>query len=215
MNQTKETKVFFLYTLFYVLFIGFKLYSKYYIKIPSIGTITYRVFAIGEFAFLSLFFHHVLLFKFKKPIFISAFILFIAYSLYDYHVSSPIKYSFRPVVSEYMFFLIIILMFLYEKMLFSINQPVYYSPAFWIAVALLIGITGNFFLFLHAEEMIKDPVLKIMYNFIYDSFTILKNILLCTAIFVNNNNKNRQSDNSYMQLSNLDFDKINLINQVH
>ena len=63
--------------------------------------------------------------------------------------------------------------------------------------------------------MIKDPVLKIMYNFIYDSFTILKNILLCTAIFVNNNNKNRQSDNSYMQLSNLDFDKINLINQVH
>jgi len=34
--------------------------------------------------------------------------------------------------------------------------------------------------------MSSDPQFKDLYNVIYDSFTIIKDVLLCTAIFVNN-----------------------------
>ena len=53
--------------------------------------------------------------------------------------------------------------------------------------------------------MQKDPGFKNQYNMIYDSFAILKDILLCTAIFVNNRH-NKKVEKSNIPISiNLDI----------
>ena len=77
----------------------------------------------------------------------------------------------------------------YEKMKYSTKFPIYLSPAFWIAVAFLIFSTGNFFLFLFSKMLLQDSDNKHLYNDIYGFFTILKNILLCTAVIVYKNSK--------------------------
>jgi hypothetical protein len=72
-------------------------------------------------------------------------------------------------------------------MKYSLKEPIYQSPAFWIALAFLIFSTGNFFLFLLSNVLLQDPAHKVLFNDVYGTFTILKNILLCVAVIVAKN----------------------------
>jgi hypothetical protein len=99
--------------------------------------------------------------------------------------------------------------YFYEKMQYSVTTPVYQSPDFWISAAFLIYFSGNFFLFLFTKAMQKDPEFSKQYNLIYDSFTILKDILLCTAIFVNSH-QDKKIEKSNIPIS-IDLDIFNPI----
>lgn len=57
--------------------------------------------------------------------------------------------------------------------------------------------------------MQKDPGFRNQYNLIYDSFTIVKDILLCTAIFINNQ-QNIKTKKSNIPIS-IDLDIFNPI----
>ena len=71
--------------------------------------------------------------------------------------------------------------------MYNFTIPLYQLPSFWISVAFLIYFSGNFFLFLFSKVIENDPGFANQYTLIYSSITIIKNILLCTALIVNRN----------------------------
>jgi hypothetical protein len=72
-------------------------------------------------------------------------------------------------------------------MRYNYATPLFELPSFWISVAFLIYFAGNFFLFLYSKSMMNQPGFNFQYILIYSTITIIKNLLLCTAIIINKN----------------------------
>ena len=178
-------KVFFFYISTFAFFLTFSIIFRIFLKDNPHQLIINRIFLITEFAFLSCYYSNFLILKHKKIIFTIFTISFFLYSLYDFVVSTPGEFNFSLLVTECLFFLMVIVYYFYEKIKFNITSPVFDSPDFWISVAFLIYFSGNFFLFLFSETMFKNPDFKIQYTAIYGTVTIIKNILLCAALFFN------------------------------
>ncbi|UAY50741.1 hypothetical protein [Ferruginibacter albus] len=70
-------------------------------------------------------------------------------------------------------------------MRYSIEKPVYQLPSFWISIAFLIYFSGNFFQFMYSKYY-TDPEFIALSNMVYDIVTIIKDLLLCIAVIVNN-----------------------------
>jgi hypothetical protein len=186
-------------------FLLLRLFSRYYLDSPSIQLIAVRFIIIIEFTFLCIFYYYILHNKNKKTVSAFSISVFLFYSIYDYYTTKGSDFTYIPLVIECLFFLFVIPYYFYEKMQYSVTSPIYQSPDFWISVAFLIYFSGNFFLFLFSKTMFKDSNSKIQYNLIYCCFTILKDILLCTAIFVNNRH-NKKIEKSNIPISiNLDI----------
>lgn len=88
----------------------------------------------------------------------------------------------------------------------NFNTPLYELPSFWISVGFLVYFSGNFFLFLFSKITLPSPVFRQQYIFIYAFMTIIKNIMLCTAIIVNKNISNKKELKS--KYTNLEFEKM-------
>ena len=158
---------------------GFKSYTAYLLY--------NRIYLITEFALISQFFiYNIRNIKLKKTVYFLIF-AFVVFSFYDYITSINQPFTYYPLAFECILLPFIILLFFYEKMKYNTQYAIYLSPAFWIAVAFLIFSTGNFFLFLFSKMLLQNPESKKLYNDIYGTFTILKNILLCTAVIVAKN----------------------------
>jgi hypothetical protein len=125
-------------------------------------------------------------------IFIPPVFIFILFSIYDYYISAPGHFSFKPLVLECLYFLSIIVFFFYQKIQISTSTPIYNSPVFWISVAFLIYFSGNFFNFLLSNSMYNDQKFKVLFTIIYSSVTIIKNIFLCSAVITNRDQVNQQ-----------------------
>jgi len=163
--------------------------------------IFYRFFIFGEFTLISLFFSINIMNEKIKRVLKYLFIPFLFFSLYDYITSYNSKFTYYPLVLECLIFPLIIIYFFYEKIKYSTKFPIYLSPGFWIAVGFLIFSTGNFFLFLFSNLLLQDLDNKKLYNIIYGFFTILKNLLLITAVVVAKNSiKNEEESNINVNL---------------
>ena len=71
----------------------------------------------------------------------------------------------------------------------NVEEPIYQRSIFWVSVAFIINFSGNFFLFLYSKNSFNDEVFQRQYTIIYSSVTILKNILLCISLLINENRK--------------------------
>ena len=188
-NNSKDIKVFFVYTLLLFTSIIAVLTFRYFLKSYQTYLIFYRCFIILEFALISLYFAKNIT-QVKIRIFIRLLIVpFSTYSVYDYITSINQDFTYYPLVLECLLFPIIIILFFHEKIKYSTKYPIYLSSGFWIAVGFLIFSTGNFFLFLFSKILLQNLDNKNMYNIIYGFFTILKNIFLCVAVIVSKNSK--------------------------
>lgn len=188
-NKSKDLKAFYVYTLLSSISIIVALTFRFIFKSYHSFLLFERFFIVAEFALISQFFiYNFIQLKFKK---ITRFLIIplLLFSLYDYLSSINQDFTYYPLVMECLLFLLVILFFFYEKMKYTTKFPVYQSPAFWIAVAFLIFSTGNFFLFLFSKILMAESDESYLYNNIYGFFTILKNILLCTAVVVAKNLK--------------------------
>ena len=114
--------------------------------------------------------------------------LFIIYSIYDYIVSSKIKFGADQAILECLLMLIILIYFFFEKIKYEMQSPMYEFKSFWIAVSFFIFFSGNFFLLIYSKTMINDPSFRQQYVLIYSSFNIFKNIILCVALIIKDNN---------------------------
>ncbi|MBX2934993.1 MAG: hypothetical protein KF825_12180 [Ferruginibacter sp.] len=96
---------------------------------------------------------------------------------------------FIPVSVEHVLLLIFILYYFFETIQNLTTEPVYQKAIFWISVAFIINSAGNFFLFLYSKNSFNDDTFKTQYTIIYSTVTILKNILLCISIPINESPK--------------------------
>lgn len=186
-SDSKDLKVFFVYSAVLFLSIVVLVTLRYGFKSYSAYLLYNRFYLVAEFALISQFFvHNIRNPKLKKSVYFLIFIFFV-FSIFDYFTSINQPFTYYPLALECILFPFIILLFFYEKMKYSTKYAIYLSPAFWIAVAFLIFSTGNFFLFLFSKMLLQNPEYKKLYNDIYGTFTILKNILLCAAVIVAKN----------------------------
>ncbi|MES2894334.1 MAG: hypothetical protein V4725_20110 [Bacteroidota bacterium] len=178
-------KAFFLYaTILFFSVIGV-IITRYFTKSYPTHLVLYRLFIVGEFWTISLFFAANIVSHFAKKLIRAGIFLFTLFSLYDYFSSEPSP-SY-PLVLECTFFSAIIIYFFYERMKYSTKFPIYLAPSFWIGVGFLIFSTGNFFVFLFSKLLLQDQENRNLFNHIYGFFTILKNVLLCIAVVVAKN----------------------------
>ncbi len=80
--------------------------------------------------------------------------------------------------------LLILIYIFYEKMQYTLLNPIYQTSFFWIAVAFIIYFAGNFFLFLYSKNSYQDEAFRRQYTIIYTTVTIAKDILLSIAAFI-------------------------------
>ena len=203
--STKDMRIFFLYTVLFSLSFILSLLFRFYIQSAFLTTLIIRLAIVIEFASLALFYYYNIIFAKKKAVLIFSTSLFIVYSVYDFCKSKNDEFNYIPLVIESLFFLVIITYFFYEQMQHNIEKPIYQSPAFWISVAFIVYFAGNFFQFLFSSN-VNDPQFFAVANTVYDSTTIIKNILLCTGIVVNNTFDNKPTKINYP--INIDLDSF-------
>ena len=204
-------KVFFVYAITAFSFLSFSLIALWYLKSFELHVILIRIFLVLEFLLICLFYH--ILFKstkIKYTLVISAFI-FVLFCIYNYVQSVHNEFDFMPLVVECLFFTFFILFYFYDVMQHSFEAPLFQMPSFWISVAFLVYFSGNFFLFLFSRSMEHEDNFGFQYTLIYSTMTIVKNILLCIGVIVNNNNTLKiESDTIPV---NLTFDDLPTYNQ--
>ena len=146
-----------------------------------------KVFVIVEFVIISIFYKTIFYKKSIKHFLIFAPISFVLFGIFNYITTSKTEFDFTTLFVECFFFNVVILYYFYERIVYNFTIPLYKLPSFWISVAFLVYFSGNFFLFLFTKLMENQQGFINQYTLIYSSITILKNILLCTALIINKN----------------------------
>lgn len=180
--NTKDNKAFFVYTMLVVAFIFSLLSCRFIFHNHQTGLLLSRLFLVVECILLGLFYFFNLKSNKKIYFLVTGITLILCLFFYDLFTNNN-KPSFLPLASEGIFFILIILYFFYEKVNFISETPLYSLPSFWISVGLLISFSGTFFLYLVSVTMAQDPSFRNLYNSIYGTFTVIKNILLCVGIY--------------------------------
>jgi len=181
-------KVFFVYTITAFSFLSFSLVALWYLKSFELHLILIRLFLILEFCLICIFYNTLFKSTKIKYALISSAIIFITFCIYNYTKSLDKEFDFMPLMVECLFFTFFILYYFYDVMQNSFKVPLFQMPSFWISVAFLIYFSGNFFLFLFSKSMEHERNFELQYTLIYSTMTIVKNILLCIGVIVNNNN---------------------------
>ena len=202
--NNKETKVFFVYIIIAILFFIISFIAS---KAPTVkySIISISIFLVLEFITISILYFFILRNdKLKKLILVFIF-LFTVLWLFNFVNSNLKVFDFTPVVIECLFFTMLIIYYFYEIMRYNFDTPLFQLPSFWISVGFLMYFSGNFFLFLFSKIKFNEPGFNNQYLVIVSIITILKNILLITAIFVNKNLTHTKSNSSIPSDLNLDI----------
>jgi hypothetical protein len=208
-NNSKEIKVFFVYKIFIVfLLIGILTvnFTSRYIFVS--------ISVVLEFILLSLMYYYIIKSAMLKKLLILSALLFTIF--WCYSLSQPnfeeVHFDFIPLIIESLFFIAVIIYYYYEIMRYNYATPLFTLPSFWLSVAFLIFFSGNFFILLYAKTMFNDPGFDSQFMIVTATLTIIKNILLCVALFVNKSLMNTQVENNAIP-SNLNLDTFQPLNK--
>lgn len=182
--STDYKRTFFLYSALTTVLIGLAVYFIYIVKERTSYLIVARIHTTIEFTLLSYLFSLIVINKTMKKVIIFSIIPFLILCLSDYLYSKTPSIAYVPLLTECLFFILLIIYFFFEKIKTEVNESLFQTFIFWIAVALLINYSGNFLLFVYSETSNKDLDFKTNYTLIYCTVTIVKNILLCIAVSI-------------------------------
>lgn len=148
-----------------------------------------HIYPIFEIFFVSLFFYQLLTSKYRLW-----FLVIGAISLMGVFLMSFLSYGtslpLLPWVIEEIFFLVIVMFSLYEKLNKITETPIYSMPNFWVSFGLLIYFAGTFFLFLVSISITdSSPEFKQQFNLVVACFSVIKNTLFFMAIHINKQNE--------------------------
>lgn len=182
--SSKDKRIFFLYTTLVALFIFSGVITRYYFGSSNNFYVITRFYDVMEYTLLALYFSQNVRNPFIKKFVLYSIIPFIAFCLYDFLTSKEHSFAFLPLVIECLIMLLILIYIFYEKMQYTLLNPIYQTSFFWIAVAFIIYFAGNFFLFLYSKNSYQDEAFRRQYTIIYTTVTIAKDILLSIAAFI-------------------------------
>ena len=147
--------------------------------------------------FLSYFVYLSIDSKVTKKVIVFVQPVFIAYCIFDYFTSKQPSIGYYPAAAECIIMLSFIIYFFYELMEKVVAIPLYVTIEFWLAVALILYFSGNFFLFVYSWSMINDKGFLAMYKIVYSSIIIIKNIFICIAIIFKANLENTKRSDDF------------------
>ncbi len=202
--KANSLKVFFVYTIVSTVFVSLSLIAQRYFNSYYFTLLSIQFFQALEFILICIFYRTVFKNSKVKNMLIFASFFFLAFCIYSFIKIPKLEFDFMPLVVECLFFTIVVLYYFYETMRLNFSTPLFQVPTFWFSVAFLIYFSGNFFLFLFSKSMEKEPGFSNQYYFIVSTITIIKNILFCTALFVNKNLIIQKSNTSIPSNLNLD-----------
>ena len=194
--RSKALRVFFIYLCYIAVHTGLTILIKY-IGNYDAYTILLRFFNVIELGFLSYFVYLSIKNALAKKLIIVAQPLFLLYCIYDYITSKQPSIGYFPAAVECIIMLSFIIYFFFELMQEVVTVPLYLTIEFWLAVALILYFSGNFFLFVYSRTMIEDKDFKAMYVIVYSTIIIIKNIFISIAIIQKSNSENNKRSDDY------------------
>ncbi|MFZ1527410.1 MAG: hypothetical protein WAT19_01585 [Ferruginibacter sp.] len=189
-------KAFFLYTLF-LAFIS--LLSFIFVQFLLIKANLYTVlfYTIVEYFLVSSFIRYLIVSSKIKLFIVFSWVLYTLYAFIDLFIINNIFKNPNPQLHNLLnitsSFLIIILLiyYFYEKMRSVVVVPLTQLITFWIAVSFFLYYTGTFFVFIFFNTQ-RSPEETFQIRYIYIFVTIIKNIILCLALFANEPTENAE-----------------------
>jgi hypothetical protein len=201
-------KVFFIYTCVLSFFVLLSLVSIYFFKSMKYYVLFVKCYTLFEYTIVAYFLISLLKNQTFKYIIWVSIPLFLCVAFSFYFLINTATYSTTPAIIEFLMFIVFIIYFFYEKMKTVIIYPLYQSVSFWICVAFFLYFTGNFFFFVFVHSS-TDTKFVNERRLIYSLVTITKNILLCLALFTN---ENLETNEDELQIPNdLNLDEFTLI----
>ena len=193
--SSKALRVFFVYLAYICLHTLFTILLRYFGSFIAY-TVLLRFFNIIELGFLSYFVYLSITSVLVKRIILFAQPLFACYCIYDYLSTTQPTIGYFPAAVECLIMLSFIIYFFFELMQKVVSIPLYVTIEFWLAVALILYFSGNFFLFVYSRSMINDKEFQAVYKTIYSPIIIIKNTFISLAIIfkANLNSTNRSED---------------------
>ncbi len=182
MNE-KNLKVFFIYCLLLTLFSTTSAFLLNIFKSNSLYFTTVRIYTIVEFSLFAVFFSITINNKLFSKILLFSIIPFVLFSALQWIKNYPI-FETSALLIEFIFYLIVLVYFFYEQMIFSIEKKLYESSIFWISVGLFIYFSGNFFYLITSTlkgALSEKNLIQISYSIV----TIIKNVILFYAVMIN------------------------------
>ena len=205
--NSKEIKVFFVYKTLAVILLLISLATQ-----AKYSNLILSIFLVQEFILLSIMYSYIIENLMVKKLIIFSIVLFAIYCIYAFSRVNIQKlyFDFTPAIVESLFFIVVIVYYFYEIMRFNYATPLFQLPSFWISVAFVIFFSGTFFLLLYSKTMFNEPGFNVQYLIISCTLTIIKNVLLCVALFVNKNLITYKDNNTLPSNLNLDtFQPLN------
>lgn len=148
----------------------------------SNGYVLYNLFTIVEFGCFCYLIAIAINNKRLNKILTGTFILFSILAVANYFLTDSDSITSPIDGIKGVFTICLCIYFFYNQLKGYDSSLLYTTQRFWIIIAFLIYVAGTFFLYLLAENRIKDKGFQVNYFIINSSFIIIKNILLCVAM---------------------------------
>ncbi len=180
--NTKYLKVFFIYAILLAFFSisGILVYAIF--KSKLMYQIVLSFYVLSECICFCMFFYF--LFKnglAKKLVFYSIFPIAIFWG-FNFLFYTKENFNNHTLILEFIFFIIVITYYFYEKMRIVTSYSLYKSISFWLCTGFFLYFTGNFF-FLIFSNSTKDSAFLKQIKIIYAIITISKDLILAFAWF--------------------------------
>lgn len=145
-----------------------------------------NLFTILEYLFIILFYRMILQKKIYKKVLEVVSIIFIGYYLWDliYFEDFTIDFASRPAAIESIILLTFSILYLFEQINDTFTIFIYSKKSFWIVVAIIIYLSGTFFLFIFAQKNMNDDVFAEQYTVMNSILYIIKNLIISIAFLI-------------------------------
>jgi hypothetical protein len=126
------------------------------------------------------------------------FVLFAAIDFF--YINKTEKFDSFASGIESIIIILLCIYYLFSQVKIPNNLLLYSTFNFWVIIAFLIYFSGTFFLYIMTENMWDDKSFRKLYFVINISFNILKNILLCVAMYMKTNDSLKPTPSSLPDL---------------
>jgi hypothetical protein len=174
---TKELTALVLYGLTIFLFNFF--FDELFIHFGDYYLFIYTLIEYATFAFIL--WHNIINKKFRLLIILLSILFLVFQIVYLLNTQKKLIDSI-PIGFEMILVLIYIFYFFYEQLKFNTNVPLYKNYVFWIALGILIYLSGTFFFYILANHLPPKQIQP--YWFITYIFDIVKNIFFAIGVLV-------------------------------
>ena len=197
----------------YLIYCFFNEFLNYYLyRVLNNDTYLFiNLFSLLEYLFISYFYFLILKNRRYKKSLVIVSVIYLIYFVIDslFIEDITIDFSSGPAAIEAIILLVYSILYLFEEINNTVTLFIYSKKSFWIVVAIIIYISGTFFLFIFAQNNMADPTFQKQYLVMNSVLYIIKSLLFSIAFIIIESNENESI--SYRQsFTNPLEDSINL-----